>query len=381
MVCLPSLSIDIYVPVMGSMARALLTSKASIQLTISVFLAGLAIAQLFSGFIADIIGRRTTLLFGLALYSVMSLLCSFAQSSDSILYYRILQGLGCSVIVVCAFAICRDLFEGESLTKTISYITAIISLSPAIAPIIGGFIASISSWRGIFILLAITGLFLLLMGYVFLPETLNNHKEAMPTKRAKLLDVYRSLLSNTRFLQLSLLVSVIYSAYFSYLYNASFVFESIYRQTIAITAGLMGLNAFALFLGSALAPSIVKRIGTQRAVISALFTIIIFSLVLTLYHAHFHTPSLAVFCSCMFLSTFSVAIIVPLMNSESLSAVNQHFASAAAFSGFIRYGLASSFGALIASFHLISVHLITASLLVASFLGLFLLKKAGLARQ
>lgn len=370
-VSLPILSIDIYVPVMSKISHDLATTKSHLQLTISVFLAGLAIAQLFSGLLSDRFGRRKILLMGLSLYIMMTIICGATNSIALFIVARILQGIGCSAITVSAFAISRDLFKDKELAKVIAAITAIISLIPTLAPLIGSNITALIGWRSIFVFLVMVSFIAIGVVYFLLPETKGVTKDAEVKQACSFLEVMYMLIKNKSYLKLSILVALIYASYFSYLYNATFIFERVFFIDFQTIGTLIAVNALGLFFGSFFASQIIKILGIRKLVLIAICTIIVSSMFVLFIHKW-----LLIFILCMFVNTFSVAIVVPMMNSQALSKVENNFGSAAAFAGFMRYGIASLLGIFIAHLHLVSIQWTSIIFILAASVSLVLLMRS-----
>jgi DHA1 family bicyclomycin/chloramphenicol resistance-like MFS transporter len=166
------ISLDLYLPSLPELATDLGTSTSSAQLTITACLLGLAVGQLIAGPLSDQFGRRRPLLIGLVCYLLTSLACAFAPTIELLLVLRLLQGLSGAAGLVIARAIARDLYEGRALLIFFSRLILVSGLAPVVAPLLGGQLARVTDWRGIFVVLAGFGLVLLLAGLVGVPESL-----------------------------------------------------------------------------------------------------------------------------------------------------------------------------------------------------------------
>src|ERR687889_2560075 len=144
------LSTDMYLPSLPAIARDLHASAAQTQLTLSAFLFGFAAGQLFYGPIADKIGRRPVLLFGLGLFLTATLACTAAPGIATLTIARFCQALGASGPIVLARAMVRDLYEGPRAGRELSRMGAIMGLVPAFAPILGGVLQGLFGWRANF---------------------------------------------------------------------------------------------------------------------------------------------------------------------------------------------------------------------------------------
>ncbi len=128
-----------------------------------------AYALTFGGFLAfsaklgDIIGRKKSLLTGLVIFSLASLLVGMSQSATMIISMRALQGIGASLLAPATLALLMDNYQGEQLTRAIAYYGATAGIGSSLGMIIGGLIASYMSWRAGFYLGLIVGIILIVM--------------------------------------------------------------------------------------------------------------------------------------------------------------------------------------------------------------------------
>src|SRR3954454_8406446 len=148
------LTIDAYLPALPQLTADMAATDAQAQLTITGLLVGLGLGQLVIGPLSDAVGRRKPLLFGLAAHGVMSLLCSLAPSVTMLAVTRTLQGVGGAAVAVVAMAIVRDLFTGVRAAQLLSRLMLVVGVAPILAPSLGSALLSVTSWRGIFVVLA-----------------------------------------------------------------------------------------------------------------------------------------------------------------------------------------------------------------------------------
>src|SRR5882757_3834526 len=153
------LTTDMYLPSLPDIARQLTASIAQVQLTISAYLIGFAVGQIFYGPISDRHGRKPVLLAALALYCAATLVCAVSTSIEMLIVARALQALGGSGAIVLTRAVVRDLYSGARAGRELSVIGSVMALAPVLAPIIGGLLQTRFGWRWIFIALVAVGLF------------------------------------------------------------------------------------------------------------------------------------------------------------------------------------------------------------------------------
>ncbi len=166
-----SVSMDMYLPALPSLVRALNTTPAAAQQTVSVFLIGLAVGQLIYGPVSDRIGRRRPILFGVGVYLVASLGCALASSVGLMIVFRLLQALGACAGMVIARAVVRDRYEDHEVLHVFSMLTLVMGSAPILAPLIGGWVLTVGSWRWIFGVQSVFALVITACAFFFLPES------------------------------------------------------------------------------------------------------------------------------------------------------------------------------------------------------------------
>lgn len=173
---LGALSIDAYLPALPSIARSFSASAPAVQQTLTVYLFAFAFMNLFYGTLSDSFGRRPVILVSMALYILSSLGAGLAPSLGWLFFFRLLQGMTAGAGGVVGRAMVGDLFSGAAAQRTMSYISVVFGLAPAIAPILGGWLLAAFGWRSIFGFIALFSLLLLLICFQELPESLPREK-------------------------------------------------------------------------------------------------------------------------------------------------------------------------------------------------------------
>ena len=166
-----TLGMHLVIPALPATAQALHVSAGTIQLTITLYLIGLAAGQLAYGPISDRFGRRPVLLAGLALFTLAGLATALAPSAALLILARILQSIGGCAGLVLGRAMVRDAAEGDRATKQLALLTLVMSMAPAIAPVFGGYAVAWFGWRAAFGVLAAVGAVTLALTAWRLPET------------------------------------------------------------------------------------------------------------------------------------------------------------------------------------------------------------------
>jgi len=214
----------IAIPTIESFAQLYQAPYSTVQFIISAYLLGLASSMPLVGFLSDKIGRRPVLISGLVLFVIASIFCSTTDSLNSLIFWRVIQGIGASVCSVMARAMIRDVSNASETARSLSRVTAIMGISPMIAPVIGGIGYQIfGNPNGIFIITAAIGILVLTAILLLLPETRNAALVESASKEPWS-DKYRYLLGSKVFVGSSLIYAFTTGAFFAILAVASTVF-------------------------------------------------------------------------------------------------------------------------------------------------------------
>jgi len=257
------LSIDMYLPSLPEIGRALAAPTASVQLTISSYLIGFAAGQIIYGPVSDRYGRRPVLFGALAVYVVGVGICAATPSIDPLIVARFLQGIGGSGAIVLARAIVRDLYSGVRAARELSLMGSISAFAPIVAPMIGGLLQTQFGWRANFVLMAAAAVIALAMAIRLLPETLRQ-RSAEPFSLVWLGKGYLSLLRHRSFVAYLAILTISYAGLFAWISGAAVVLEGIYGMS-AVTFGFtFALGAAGYMTGAAGAARLVQRLGLDR---------------------------------------------------------------------------------------------------------------------
>jgi DHA1 family bicyclomycin/chloramphenicol resistance-like MFS transporter len=259
------LSTDMYLPALPGIMRDLETVNASVQLTLSMFLVGFAVGQIFYGPLADRYGRKPVLLAGLAIYAVASLACTLAPSVEVLIIARFLQAFGAAGPVVLARAVVRDLYEGPRAGQELARMGSIMGLAPAIAPFFGGLIASAGGWRFVFLVSLVFAVVVMAAIARGLPETLKQ-PETERFSPAALLRAFASLLRHGLFRAYLIIVTLTYSGLFAFISGSSFVLQDGYGLSPAVYGIAFGICAGAYVCGTVIGQKVAPRHGVERTI-------------------------------------------------------------------------------------------------------------------
>ncbi|ATL27305.1 Bcr/CflA family multidrug efflux MFS transporter [Streptomyces formicae] len=243
----PPLSMDMYLPALPEVTDALSSPAATVQLTLTACLMGMALGQLVVGPMSDKWGRRRPLLIGLLVYILATAICAFAPTAELLIGFRLLQGLAGAAGIVIARAVVRDLYDGVEMARFFSTLMLISGVAPVVAPLIGGQVLRFTDWRGIFVVLTGVGIALTALVWRCLPETL------APEKRhgggtVEALRTMKSLLADRVFTGYMIAGGFAFAALFAYISASPFVIQEIYGASPQTFSLLFGVNSVGLIV-------------------------------------------------------------------------------------------------------------------------------------
>ena len=267
-IALGPLTIDMYLPALPTIADQLSTSSANVQLTLTGTLLGLGLGQLVLGPLADALGRRRPLLIGTAVHLVASLLVLVAPNVLVLGVLRVLQGAGAAAGAVICLAIVRDLFVGRPAATMLSRMMLVLAVSPVLAPALGGALLTVTSWRGVFAVLALIALLLLAAGRFALPETLPPERRRTVGVRSTLRG-YADLLHDRVYVGLVLVAGLTMAGLFAYVSGSSFVYQDQFGLDEQQFALLFAAGAIWLIGATQLNPVMLRRWSPAQLLFAA----------------------------------------------------------------------------------------------------------------
>ena len=259
------LTTDMYLPSLPDIARHLDASTAQVQLTISSYLIGFAVGQVFYGPVSDRHGRKPVLLAAVALYCAASLACALSTSIEMLIAARALQAVGGSGGIVLARAIVRDLYSGARAGRELSLIGAVMALAPVLAPLAGGALQTAFGWRSAFFALVASGLFGACVVWLLLPETLAA-RTPEPVSLSSMLKSYRVVARNPAYLAYLALATTSYAGLFAWISGSSFVLQYLYHLSPFAFGVAFALGSLGFMTGTSLAARLVVHSGLDHTI-------------------------------------------------------------------------------------------------------------------
>jgi DHA1 family bicyclomycin/chloramphenicol resistance-like MFS transporter len=325
-----TLGMHVFVPALPNAARDLGASSGAMQMTVSLYILGLAIGQLVYGPLSDRFGRRPVLIGGLVLFTVGGFGAALAPGVHALIAARLFQALGgCSGLVL-ARAIVRDTATTREAGRRLALMNLMVTLGPGVAPLVGGALAAATGWRSIFILLCALGIANLLFAWRLLEETA---PEASSVNAATLAHDYWGLLRSPAFLGYSIGGGCATTSLYAFLAAAPFIFIDRLHRPPTEVGGYLALLVSGVWLGSVLASRLIAKVSLGRLLIGAnalgcAAAIALLALVLA------DRLSVALVIGTMFVFTIGVGVAAPAALTQAISVNNRVVGSASGLYGF-----------------------------------------------
>jgi DHA1 family bicyclomycin/chloramphenicol resistance-like MFS transporter len=329
------ISMDLYLPVLPALTLELGAATSVAQLTVTACLVGLAAGQLIAGPASDRFGRRGVLLVGVVAYIVTSTLCAMSPTVGTLIVARLVQGLAGGVGIVIAQAAGRDLYSGGPLIRYYGRLTVLGGLAAIVGPLLGGQLATVTDWRGLFLFLAGVGVLILLAVLALFRETLPLERRTRGGFAQTRRD-FRMLLSDRVFLGTVLLQGLLYAALFAYLAGATFVLQGIYGLTPQEYALAFGLNSAGFMLFGYLAGRAAERWSLHGTLLVGILMCLLGALGL-LAAGVFPMP-LGVVIVALFVMVSGVAVTSPPATTLALAEHPATAGTASSLLGMVRFG-------------------------------------------
>ncbi len=342
------MSTDLYAPSLPYLTDHFSTTAELVKLTISLNLIIYGFAQLLYGPISDRFGRRPVFLWSVGLFSVASIACGIAQSIDQLLIARILQGFFAAAEAVVCLAVFKDLFDDNEQIKAFAIYGMAIALTPAIAPILGGYIHVYLGWQYNFFLTAAVGIVSAILIYLLLPESSTPDPHAL--KILTILQGYARVLNNGQFMLYTFLSAVGLSYIYAFITAAPFILISYFDVPEQQFGYYQAVIVTAYFFGSLMATRLVDSWGSTRVLNFGLCSCVLGAALLVVV-IFLDNLSPFILAGGNVLIAFGIGPIFAVSPSRAMSAVSSSVGSAAAVFGSLEIGLSGIIAAMVSVYH------------------------------
>lgn len=337
-------AIDAYLPALAAMALDLNSTVHHLEQSVGSFFLGAALGQLVGAPVSDRYGRRLPITLGLLIYTVASFILFAAHSDTALIAWRFVQAFGAGVAVVNAAAIVRDLFDEVETARLFANIAVVMLIAPLISPLVGAYLLKYFSWHAIFVFLALYGLIVGLMMFLFMPETRFLRKAPVASNG------YQHVLASgwSNLLAVSLALSS--GGFFLYLADSSFIFLKFYGLSPTTFAWLFGLGVVVLTAANRFNHWLLKRYKPRRILMYS-FPAQLGTAVAVLSYASVGAQNMGL----MYLLIMLMASVTQMINSNGLAVYlalhSDHTGKANAILGSMRFGIGGLLGFTLAAVH------------------------------
>jgi Bcr/CflA subfamily drug resistance transporter len=342
------MGIDIYAPSLPHIATIFSISHLMVKNTISVYLLGFAIGQIFAGSLSEVYGRKPVLVFGLILFILSCLLAVVAEHIMLLMVARFIQGLAVTAPVVMVKTLATDSFTREEMKKISTYFVISWSMGPIIAPVIGGYLQTYIAWWANFLFLAIYAFILLIVVIFALPET---HKEKISFNFGELLGQYKIIIRDKKFLTMSLSLALSYSMIILFNVLGPFILQKGLGYSAVGFGHIAFFMGFACLIGSVSNRYLISKKPVQKLIKYSELSITLISLIALIVFIYLGKSNLMLVIIPTFLIILCVGIIFPNFSGICLSQFPKMAGAASAVLGVINI-LGTTISSVVASmFH------------------------------
>lgn len=327
---------DMYIPALPAIARDLGTTPGAVQLSLTAFLVAFAVGQLLVGPVSDGIGRRPMLVVGTALFALASVGCALAPDVVTLVVARVAQGLAGAAGAVAGRAMVSDVTSGTRMAKVFGTLAAINAIGPVVAPLAGGAVLTIGTWRLMFVVLAV-------LGAVFFVAVVLRFRETLPPERRGGVGFaangrrIRELLAIPRFRAYVLSGVLSTVGFFAYIATSSFVFQSEYGFSEGLYTLVFATNASMMIITTLLFGRLVGRV-TEDALLTLGLVVGTLGATAVVASAILDLGPVPVWCA-LAVVTAAWGFVLPAAMTRTQHVGSAHPGTAAALQGGLTFGI------------------------------------------
>ncbi|MBG0623300.1 Bcr/CflA family multidrug efflux MFS transporter [Enterobacter quasiroggenkampii] len=338
------LSIDMYLPALPVISAQFGVPAGSAQMTLSTYILGFALGQLFYGPMADSLGRKPVILGGTLVFAAAAVACALAQTIDHLIIMRFFHGLAAAAASVVINALMRDIYPKEEFSRMMSFVMLVTTIAPLVAPMAGGAVLVWFSWHVIFWILALAALLASAMIFFFIDETLSVERRQKFHIRTTIGN-FASLFRHKRVLSYMLASGFSFAGMFSFLSAGPFVYIELNHVSPQHFGYYFALNIVFLFIMTIINSRFVRRVGALnmfRAGLWIQFVMAIWLVVSAFLGVGFWAlvVGVAAFVGC-----------VSMVSSNAMAVILDEFphmaGTASSLAGTFRFGIGAIVGALL----------------------------------
>lgn len=330
-------SIDMYLPGFPDIARSMRVPVTKVALSLSSFFVGIGIGQILYGPLLDRFGRKKPLFVGLLLYFISSIACAYTSSIEALIILRFVEAIGACSASIAATAMVRDLFPPDENAKIFSFLILVLSVSPMLAPTIGGYMSSAFGWTSIFILLTILALLISIGVFFFLPESKKPDK-TFSLRPPSIIKNYMAVIKEPYFSFYALIGALGFSSLFSYISSSPAVFMEHFALTQKQYGLLFACLASGLIMASQVNTILLKHYRSESIIFTSLIVQNSFGFLL-FFLSFLQMDNFWLIVTLLFFYLSTIGMVMPNATALAMRPFEKNAGSASALLGFIQMGL------------------------------------------
>ncbi|RXJ65910.1 Bcr/CflA family drug resistance efflux transporter [Halarcobacter ebronensis] len=332
---------DTYIPSIPVIASDFNVSIEKIELTLSIFLIGFSIGQIFGGPLSDRIGRRKSSIYGLLGFALFSFMMIYSTTVYELWIFRFIEAFFGGIVVVNAMAVVRDKFHGTEAAKVFSLIGTIRSIAPLIAPAIGSFIIHFFSWHAVFLYLTFYALFTAFLIYKDLDESYTYVKQGIYHS-------YKMVLIHKKAMKAMLTLALGFSGFFIFIAKSSFIFIEHYNVSTDVFPLFFGFNFIILI---AMIKMNIQFLKKYKPIDLVKYSIIMQIIAGILWMINYKEPSLIETMAVMALYMSMMAFVFGNCMALALEHFPKNAGVASGVVGVLQFGLGAVISSMALMFH------------------------------
>ena len=330
------LCLDMYLPALPELPGELNSTSSAAQLTLSACIIGLAVGQVITGPLSDRLGRRRPLLVGVAVFAVVSALCAITTSMTLLIVLRLVQGAAGAAGIVVGRAVIADLFTGKAAASFFAAVASINGLAPILAPIIGGQILRVGTWRTVFWVLAGIGVVLLILAALVIRESLPPERRSGGGLGATVA-AFGALARDRGYVGCVLAGSMVTAAMFGYISASPFVLQDRFGLSAQWFSACFALNALGIIGATQLGRLLLRRISSRTLLTVGVVQAAVGAVLLAI--TVFAGGGLAMVLTALFVMVSAVGFALPHASAIAMDRHRRIAGSASALLGLTQFAL------------------------------------------
>lgn len=358
------MGVDTYLPSIPNIAQYFDVSIHKVELSLSIFLIGFSIGQVFGGPLSDKYGRKMSSVFGLLGYAIFSFVIIFSSSIYELWVYRFIEAFFGGIVVVNAAAAVRDRFHGAEAAKVFSLIGMVRSLAPLLAPAIGAFIIHFFAWEAIFIFLTIYALIVAFFVYKDLDESYTYNKQ-------NIFESFKLVLSHKNALKAMLTLGFSFGGFFVIIAKTSFIYIEYFKISTDYFPFFFGINFIILILMIKVNVSLLKTSKPSDLVKVALLVQVISGVLFLLNYENISIVLIMILIA-------SYMSMMAFIFGNCMALTLEHFPNNAGVAsgvvGVLQFGLGAIISSIALSFDSTTFFPIALSISIISFLAFLIMR-------